>query len=101
MGSPDQFRSVCLGLCVLLRRLAYPNRLVDLQPMFGKSIPDLSLIFNAMINHVHHNFGERLTSLDQWWLDPDHLEQYAGAIHLKGSPLHDCVGFIDGDFYLY
>ena len=24
------------GLCILLRRLAYPNRLVDLEPFFGR-----------------------------------------------------------------
>lgn len=68
--------------------------------MFGKSLPDLSLIFNAMIDHVHNQFAERLKSLDQWWLEPEHLQRYADAIRLKGSPLHNCVGFIDGDHFI-
>lgn len=36
-----------LVLCLVLRRLAYPNRLVDLVPLFGRIRSDLSMFFNA------------------------------------------------------
>lgn len=36
------------ALLILLRRLAYPNRLSDLVPFFGHSKSDLSRIFNVV-----------------------------------------------------
>ena len=36
------------ALMILLRRLAYPNRLSDLVTIFGRSEPELSLIFNSV-----------------------------------------------------
>ena len=36
------------ALMILLRRLAYPNRLGDLVSIFGRSEPELSLIFNTV-----------------------------------------------------
>ena len=35
---------------ILLRRLSYPNRLYDLIPLFGRSEPELSMIFNEVSN---------------------------------------------------
>lgn len=39
------------ALLVLLRRLAYPNRLCDLVPLFGRSEFEISLIFNK-VSHL-------------------------------------------------
>ena len=36
------------ALMVVLRRLAYPNRLCDLTKLFGRSPPELSTIFNTV-----------------------------------------------------
>ena len=36
------------ALMVLLRRLAYPNRWSDLVPVFGRTVSELSLIFNEV-----------------------------------------------------
>ena len=33
---------------ILLRRLAYPNRWSDLVPVFGRTVSELSLIFNKV-----------------------------------------------------
>ena len=40
------------GLCITLRRMAYPNRLADLVPLFGRSEPEISMIFNE-VNAVY------------------------------------------------
>ena len=40
------------GLCILLRRLAYPIRLTDMIPMFGRSKWELSMIFNDVVDFV-------------------------------------------------
>lgn len=36
------------ALLIMLRRLSYPGRLCDLVPMFGRSEPELSSIFNRV-----------------------------------------------------
>ena len=33
---------------VMLRRLAYPNRLCDLVDIFGRAEPELSIVFNMV-----------------------------------------------------
>lgn len=84
------------GLCVLLRRLAYPNRLDDLVPIFGRTKSELSYIFNTVLNTVYENHRYRLSDLDQPWLDEPHLQEFAAAIADRGAPLDKCWGFIDG-----
>lgn len=41
------------GLCILLRRLAYPNRLTDMVPIFGRSSTELGLIFNVVVEELY------------------------------------------------
>ena len=36
------------ALMIVLRRLAYPNRLCELTKLFGRSSPELSTIFNEV-----------------------------------------------------
>ena len=36
------------ALMMLLRRFAYPNRLCDLTSLFGRSVPELSLIISKV-----------------------------------------------------
>nr|XP_006818565.1 PREDICTED: uncharacterized protein LOC102805935 [Saccoglossus kowalevskii] len=84
------------GVCVLLRRLVYPNRLDDLIHIFGRSRSVLSIIFNTVLNHIYDNFGHLLQSLDKYWLQPESLQLFCNAIHERDSPLTNCWGFIDG-----
>ena len=120
LAIPDEYKCVqgttttgMEALLVLLRRLAYPNRLCDLVKLFGRSKTELSLIFNVVcmkkllsmcknkiyllpsqiINDVHHRFNDLLSSFDHVWLDK---QQFASAIEAKGAPLSQCIGFIDG-----
>lgn len=84
------------GLCLLLRRLAYPQRLHDDEELFGYSSPELSMFFNLALYHVHDMFGHLLTSLEQEWMTSAEIKSWANAITEKGSPFDRCVGFIDG-----
>lgn len=36
------------ALMILLRRLSYPNRWCDLVPLFGRAVPELSVIFSEV-----------------------------------------------------
>lgn len=100
---PDRFvcpqGTVCSGmegLCILLKRLNYPCRYLDLVHSFGRPVPELCMITNTVLDWVYNTHGHRLTSWDQPFLSRDSLENYARAIAGKGGPLKNCFGFIDG-----
>ena len=40
--------------------------------------------------------GYLLTNLNQPWLQPHRLEEYANTIHNGGAALENCWGFVDG-----
>jgi len=57
VGIPAVFycpqRSVCggmQGLCMVLERLAYPCRYSDMIARFGRSVPELSILTNVVID---------------------------------------------------
>jgi hypothetical protein len=81
------------GLCIVLRRLAYPNRLIDISKTFGRTQSELSLIFNETLTLIYEHNMEKLSNLEQDWIKPD---EFAAAIAGKGSPLQTIWGFIDG-----
>ena len=92
-------RSVFDGLesfCVFLKRFAYPCRYGDLVSRFGRPVPELCLMSNAIVDHVYNRFGRLLRDLNQPWLASPELQIFADKIHSKGAPLSNCWGFVDG-----
>lgn len=84
------------GLCILLRRLTYPNRLSNLESLFGLSGPYLSKICNVVLHIIYQAKGHLLQDLRNLnWLTRDKLQTYAQSIGQK-CPLGNCWGFIDG-----
>lgn len=81
------------GLCILLRRLAYPNRLADIVQRFGRSKSELSIIANSVQDWVIEHHLHRLQSLSQPWLDH---EQFAAAVLARGAACDNVFAFIDG-----
>ena len=84
------------GLCMLLRRLAYPCRYSDMIARFGRPTPVLSMITNEVIDYIYNNHSHRITQWNPTILQPAQLQEYANAIHVKGAALDNCFGFIDG-----
>lgn len=82
------------GLCILLRRLAYPSRLADLLRVFGRSSPELSEIFLEVQEFVYSKWCRLLD------FKPQHFQHWlpnlAEVVERKGSPFDNLVGFIDG-----
>lgn len=74
------------ALCILLKRFAYPIRYSDMCPRFARPIPQLSMITSEVMNLVYNHHSYRLTSLQQDWLSPASLQNYADAIHNAGHP---------------
>lgn len=91
--------SVFSGLeafCALLKRFAYPCRYADMVPIFGRPVPELSLMSNYMVDYLYNTYETLLHTFNQPWLAPRQLEIFAAAISNKGAPLDHCWGFIDG-----
>ena len=84
------------GLCILLKRFSYPCQYGDMGPRFGRSVPELSMISNKVMNLVYENFHHKLRDFNQPWLAPNKLKEYADAIFAKGAAIDFCWGFIDG-----
>jgi hypothetical protein len=103
LGIPDVFkceqRSICdgmEGLCMLLRRFAYPCRYSDLIPRFGRPVPVISMITNEVLHFIYDNHHHRITDWNAILMSPASLQQYINAVFRKGSALDNCFGFIDG-----
>ena len=84
------------GLCIALKRFAYPCRYVDLIPWFGRPVSQLCMVTHIVVDHIYDIFGYLLTSLDQPWLSQTNLQLFAGAISNKGAAVDNCWGFVDG-----
>ena len=83
---------------MVLRRLAYPNRLSDLQHIFGRGIADLSHIFNTTLSYIYDQYSHLVTCMNnKWWLEKEYLEVYSKAIAEKGCSISTCFGLIDGN----
>lgn len=100
---PEMFRcyqgTVCEGmegLCILLRRFAYPCRYGDLIAMFGRSVPEICMISNTVLDWIYERHGHRITEWNNDILNPVALQNYADAVSGKGAALGNCFGFVDG-----
>ena len=86
LGIPPQFTcnqgTVCdgmEGLCVLLKKYAYPCRCSDMIPIFGRSVPELCMITSKVTDWVYENRGHRLTEWNDTVLSAAALRRYADA----------------------
>ena len=64
---PDEIvccqRSECEGMegmCILLKRLAYPCRYTDMVPRYGRNPTEICLIFSEMLDLIYTNHCHRL-----------------------------------------
>ena len=51
------------ALCNVLSRVTYPCRYVDMVPLFGRSVPQLSMIFNETTDLIDSSHNHRLSDL--------------------------------------
>jgi hypothetical protein len=83
------------ALCILLRRLAYPNCLGDLVRIFRRSQATLSRTINFMLHTLHQRHSQ-LLHWDRECISASVMQAYAAAMRRKGRPLEHYIGFIDG-----
>ena len=107
LGLPSRF--VCYqgtgcdciaGLCIALKRLAYPGRCSDLIYLIEKRASVLNTINNKVIDFIYMGHGHRITQWNNTILNPRSIQIHADAILGKGRALPNCFGFIDGTIRL-
>ena len=103
LGVPETIRceqgTLCDGmerLCMLLRRLSFPCRYLDMIPRFAKAVPVISMVTNTVVDFLYNIHGHRITRWNHDILGPDQMEIHAAAIAARGAPLQNCFCFIDG-----
>ena len=85
------------GLCMLLKRLAYPCRYGDLIYCFGRPVPVFSMAAtNHVLDYIYNTHNHLVTRWNHTLLSPRALEVYAETIHGKGAASENCFGFVDG-----
>ena len=89
------------GLCILLRRLAYPCRYSDMVSRFARPVPVLCMISNIVLNYIYDLHHRRITAWNHAILNPLALRQYADAVSEKGAALNNCFGFVDGTIHRF
>ena len=82
------------ALCIVLSRLAYPCRYLDMVSLFGRSVPQLNMIFNQTTGLIDSSHNHGLSDLNQGWLSPRCLKAFANSIHRKGAALDNVWGII-------
>ena len=82
------------GLCMLVKRLAYPCRHGDMVPRFGRTIPVISMITKHALDFIYDTHAYLLTRWNNGLLNRQSLEVYADAIHGRGAALQNW--FVDG-----
>ncbi|XP_078365964.1 uncharacterized protein LOC144650181 [Oculina patagonica] len=84
------------GLCMVLRRFAYPCRLSDMIHRFGRAVPEICMIANCFEKWIYDNHHTKLTEWNHQLLNSDNLQVYADAVAGRGAALSNCFGFVDG-----
>lgn len=64
---------------MVLRRLSYPNGLIDLVKMFKRDPGTISKIINFMIKWIYENYAKRLHNLRQNYLTEERLQELAAV----------------------
>ena len=85
------------GLCLLLRRLAYPCRYVDLIPLFGRAKQEISIISSLVLDAIYSVHRHLLNTFTAPWMSPRNLAAYCEAIHDKGAALDKLLGLCGWD----
>lgn len=87
LGLPDEIKckegTICdstEGLCIVLKRLAYPCHYSDLISIYGRPVPEISMISNTVIDFTFEHHGRRILELNHTILNHHALQTYAEAV---------------------
>jgi hypothetical protein len=83
------------GFLILVYRLNYPTKLLQLELMFGIERTVCGRLFNVVLDFIYTKFASKILFEKQLVLT--HLDSYCQSVSTKcGNALLKCFGFIDG-----
>ncbi|KAH7054847.1 hypothetical protein BKA57DRAFT_532606 [Linnemannia elongata] len=83
------------GHCIVLHRLAWPNRLKESKILFDMPLSSLSTLFNHILVDIHRRW-KHLLLWDHVRLTPEFLVGCMDNVLLKGGLLQETFALIDG-----
>ena len=90
LGLPDEIKckqgTICNsteGLCIVLKRLAYPCRYSDLISIFGRPVPEISMISNTVIDFIFEHRGRRISEWNHTILNHMHYRHMLKLFQIK------------------
>ena len=63
-------------------------------PLFGRSVPQLSMIFNQTIDLIDSSHNHILNDLNQGWFSQCYLKAFVDSVHRKWAALANVWGII-------
>ena len=93
-----QYFPADICLLVVLRRLAYPCRFVDLVNVFGLPSNRICDIFHTTIDYLYASYARKLNQYAIW---SDHLPIFAQAMKEMGAPYNNLCNIFDGHFVAF
>ena len=64
--------------------------------LFGRALPQLSMIFNQTVEFINTNRGHLLQYFNQSWLSRPCLQTFSDSIYRRKAALDNVWGFLDG-----
>ena len=92
----SQYFSAEICLRIVLRRLAYPCRFVDLVDIFGLPSNRICDIFHSTVDFLYTVYARKLNQYSIW---TDWFPDFAKAMKDFGAPYENLVNIFDGHFF--
>ena len=74
------------GLCTVLKRLTYLCRYSDLISIFGRPVPEISMISNTVFDFIFEHHGRRMSEWNHTILNPMHYRHMLKLFQIKVRP---------------
>ena len=84
------------GMCIFLKRFAYPCRYLDMIPRFARPVPQLCMISNLVMDHIYTTWNHLLSTFNQECLSIQNLIKFSDAVFQNSGAIDNCFGFVDG-----
>ena len=79
------------GMCIFLKRFAYPCRYLDMIPRFARPVP--CKISNLVMYHIYTTWNHLLSTFNQEWLSIQNLIKFSDAVYQKSGAIDNCFSF--------
>ena len=84
------------AFCIFLKRFAYPCWYSNIIQRCGRSVLELCLMSNAILNKIFDGHFHLLRDFQQIWPLLPNLRLFSEKVHAKGAALDNCWEFMDG-----